>query len=488
MFRVIPLVVATFLVFGCKNGGPGLLTSSDVRIDMAPSNNDPDSVGPVMCLNSVGQVFVVWTDDRDGKNDVWINKSTDAGRSWMPAAVKVNQGLGNASNPDVACTNESVYVVWEDDRDGELENHNIYFNRSTGDPAQLAESWEDADTLLETDDDGVSMSLGPQVAATGTEVYVAWFDDLNGSFDIFVAASEDGGEDFAEPVRADSDAAGAAYSAWPQIKVTSDSDIYVVWEESRDGKQDIYFARSQNKAQSFKTDVRIDKGDTKGQFNSFEPRFDVDSDVIYVVWHDERNGEGRDILMNYSTDRGDSWLGAAERVDTDNVGIFDSLYPDVVVKGETAHFCWSDTSSAAGGYDIYYRRAVEGDLKGDEMLRLNTDPQGYFNHTRCRIAMNEEAGLVVAWQDARDDLNNKGHNDLYYNFSGDNGGNWNNTDLRIDSMDVGAAFKIDLGIAVYKKELLAVWTDGRTGTADIYFHHLQVGEESGYISSEEGEK
>ncbi|MBT3219009.1 MAG: exo-alpha-sialidase [Proteobacteria bacterium] len=481
MFRVVPLVVATLLVCGCKNGDPGILASSDVRIDMAPSNNDPDSVGPVMCVNSVGQVFVVWTDDRDGKSDVWINKSTDAGRSWMPAAVRVNQGLGNVSLPHIACTNDSVYVVWEDDRDGELENHNIYLNRSTGDPAQLAEDWEDVDTLLETDDDGVSMSLGPQVAAVGTDVYVAWFDDLNGSFDIFVAASEDGGEDFAVPIRADSDAAGAAYSAWPLIHATTDGDVYVVWEESRDGAQDIYFARSKNKAQSFKPDMRIDKGDASGQNDSFEPQFDADNGVIYVVWHDTRNGDGRDIMMNYSTNNGETWLGAAERVDTDNVGIFDSLYPDVVVNGETAHICWSDTSTAAGGYDIYYRRAVEGDLKGDEMLRLNTDPQGYFNHTNCEIELNAEAGLVVAWQDARDDLENKGHNDLYYNYSTDDGASWNGTDLRIDSMDVGATFKIDLDIALHKKELLSVWTDGRTGTADIYFHHLQVGEESGYV-------
>lgn len=471
------LIFITFL-FGCTPPGePGELVSSDVRLDGASSENDPDSFGTVLCKNENGNAFVGWIDDRDGQSDIWVNRSIDAGRSWMPAPVKINRGDGDVYAVDMACTNDAVYVVWEDDRDGELENHQIYFNRSNATGDELGEIWEDDDILLESDPDGLSMSLGPKIEASATDVYVTWFDSQNGAYDIFVASSDNGGRTWREVVRADRDDPGSSYSAWPEMAITPYGDIYIAWEDARDGANDIYVGVSRDHGQSFKTERRIDTGEAKGKNHSFAPRLDADDDTVYVVWHDSRGGDKRDIFMNYSTDYGDTWLNAAERVETDNIGAFDSLYPTVAVRGETAHIVWSDAHS--GGYDVYYRQAVQGGLTGDEAIRLDTDPAGYANSMNTDIAVGEST-VIVAWQDGRDDSANEGYNDLYYNFSRDNGAAWNELDMRVDSMESGSAYKVDLNVALHRQEFMMAWTDGRNGTGDVFFHHMKVGEEAAY--------
>ncbi len=321
------------------------------------------------------------------------------------------------------------------------------------------------------------MSLGPKIVATGTDVYVTWFDNQNGAYDIFVASSENGGRTWRDVVRADRDDQGTAYSAWPQIAATPYGDVYITWEDARDGKNDIYVGISRDQGQSFKTERRIDTGEAKGKNHSFAPRLDADDDTVYVVWHDTRGGDKRDIFMNYSTDYGDTWLNTAERVETDTVGAFDSLFPDVAVRGETAHIVWSDAYS--GGYDTYYRQAVQGGLIGEEATRLDTDPAGYANSMNASVAISDDA-LIVAWEDGRADAAQEGYNDVYYNFSRDNGTTWNALDLRVDSMEEGSAYKINLNVALHRQEMMMSWTDGRNGTGDVYFHHMKVGEEATY--------
>ncbi len=460
------------------NGGAGEqeYLSSDVRIDAAGPTDGSDAWGTRMCVTPSGHVFVVWTDDREGKSSVWLNRSTDAGRSWWTGAKRIDHGAGQAENPDIACTDEVVYVVWEDDRDGELENHNIYVNYSV----DQGTKWLDSDVALDADPDGYAMSLGPEVVASGDRVAVAWYDAVSGAYDIYTVASLDRGESWSDPVRVDSDDAGSAYSATPQLAMDGAGHVYLAWEDSRGGLSDVYFAVSSDDGLSYSRDVRLDSGDGPGAFNSFAPAMATEDGTVVVVWHDERNGEGRDIFMNWSDDHGVTWLAEAVRVDSDNVGFFDSLYPAVLVQGGVAHIVWEDARRQ--GYDIYYRAAVSAAFDAEE-VRLDRDSAGFGNSLNPVIASGE-AGLVVAWEDRRYD-DGSGYNDLFYNWSEDDGLTWDDIDLRIDSIEDATKYTSDLNLEVYMGELLSAWTDGRRGNTDVFFHHLKVGEEAEYLVAEE---
>lgn len=487
MVRVsLTVLVAAAALSGCGRGtdsGPPL-GNFDTRIDGAPKESDPDSHDTHLCVNESGQIGVVWVDDRDGANDVWFNRSLDLGNSWLIAPVKLNRGLNSKVwNPTIACNDKGVYVAWEDDRDGELQNHNIYFNRST----DGGETWAEADVLLELDDEGRSFSQGPQIASAGDDLYVVWYDNLNGAADIMCAASDDNGKTWREPVRVDSDEPpGIAFSGVPKITATATGNVYVVWEDTRNGNSDIYFARSDNAGNSFRPDTRLDVGDEAGENFSFSPIISADGENVYVVWHDARggggSGSGRDVYLNYSDDAGANWFNSAKRVEMDAVAFGNSIFPKVVTTGSIGTVAWSDYRDVP--YDIYYRRYDGGEPIMDEArVDLGSD-LGFANSTDVVMSTNGTE-VIIAYEDGRDGNpeDESGYNDLYYNYVA--GGAVQDPDLRIDTFYPANSFKTDLEVVLYQQLVFATWTDGREGTADVFFKKLNLGDAGETLEGEQ---
>jgi len=486
----IAALASVVLLAACGGTGPGGLEFvGDTRLDSAEVNDDPDSQGTKMCLTDAGHVYVLWLDNRrdssDPRSDIWLNRSLDRGDSWLQAPVRVNHEDSNVFNAELHCNSRGVFVVWEDDRDGELENHQIYFNKSTN----LGETFLDEDILLEVFDvEGNSMSLEPKIIGSTKpgsedELFVTWYDNLNGAYDILVTSSGDSGETWRDPVRVDSDQpAGSAYSARPKIAVSDDAlDVFVVWEDSRDGAADVYFARSVSGGVSWENDDRLDVGDGAGAWNSFEPQICTNGDEsVYVVWHDARNGEGRDVFYNYSPDSGADWSSEAERIDSDPAGLNNSLFPVCVAEGSSAHVAWQDNRN--DGYDIFYRQIRDG-LLDDPEVRLDIgDIEGGANSLGTTIA-NDRQAVMVAWRDGRSEARqgvSNGFEDLHYQHFGATGFDREtaevDSDFRVDSWYDGQSFKTDLNIAVLGGEWYAAWTDGRNGSLDVFFRRLALGE------------
>lgn len=466
------LLVAVALLSACGRGPVDSAGTEnyDLRIDMAPEGSDPDSHDTHLCVNDAGQIGVVWVDDRDGGPDVWFNRSLDLGKSWMPAAVKLNRGLNSKVwNPTIACNEKGVYVAWEDDRDGELQNHNIYFNRST----DGGETWAENDVLLELDDEGRSFSQGPTIESAGDDLYVVWYDNLNGAADIMCAASDDNGKTWREPIRVDSDEpAGIAFSGSPQVTATANGNVYVVWEDTRNGNSDIYFARSDNAGNSFRPDTRLDGGDEAGQNFSFSPMIAADGDNVYVVWHDARNGAGRDVFMNYSGNAGADWFNTAVRVEQDAPAFGNSIFPQVAVVGSVGTVAWADQRNSP--YDIYYRQFDAGEPTMEEARVDLGSEMGFANSTDVVVSTNGTE-VLIAYEDGRDGQleDDAGYNDLYYNYVV--GGAVQDPDLRIDTFYPANSFKTDLEVVLYQQLVFASWTDGREGTADVFFKSLNLG-------------
>jgi len=482
----------------CSGSGPSSQPTQDTPIDGHSDSNDPDSYGTKMCVSPDGKdIYVLWLDSRDdrkdGTVDIWMNRSKDLGQTWLDTPVRVDKGNPDAANPnsniwnpDLFCNEIGVFVVWEDDRDGVLQNHQIYFNASTDD----GETFMPQDQLLEDDKDGNSMSLEPKIAGYGQNLFVTWYDNLNGAYDILVGSSSDGGKTWRPPIPAESDQPpGSAYSARPKIAVSnSGEDVWVVWEDSRDGAADIYFARSDNGGTTFKPDQRLDGGDDKGSHDSFEPQICSDGvGNLYTVWHDSRNSDvNRDIYFNYSSNLGADWTSDATFLETDAKGFGNSLFPVCVESGSTAYIAWYDQLAAGEGYDIYERQITSGNPQGDPVrLDVGDDggqPEGYANSTDPRIAIADDGTVAVAWSDYRNDTSSTGaggYDDLYYNYM-DKGASFQTTsgDLRVDSMYDGRSFKKDLNFALLGGSFFSAWTDGRGGTSDIYFATYAIGDQA----------
>ncbi|MFK7930826.1 MAG: sialidase family protein [Myxococcota bacterium] len=493
----ISYLLAAALLIGCDGTGSDddvTDISQDTRIDGAGAGDlTIDSEGARMCQSANGNLYVVWYDDREGSNDIWFQASLNKGESWGSQAIQVNNGDGDATNPDIACIGNTVFVVWEDTRDGELENKNIYFSKSDS----SGTSWLDEDVLLSPEDDAAHHSIWPRIASANDELVVVWSDGINGAYDIYAASSTNRGDDFNESVRVDSDAPGAAFSSFPQVALDGDGHVVVAWEDSRDENNDIYVAASSDAGVTYGADVRVDVGDAAGAANSLAPKVALSGGHAYVVWHDYRNGTNADILMNHSADNGATWLAEAAQVETDGAGAADSSLPRLAMTGTTAHIVWQDDRN--GAFDTYYRSFVDGAARpvnqfpegelNDAEFRLDVgDRPGLANSINVRIAAQQEA-VVVAWEDRRFDGINyadsndttgtpNGFNDIYYNASEDSGMTWieDRDGLHIDSYCRGGKWARDISVATDGDIVQAIWHDGRRGNADIMFGSVEIGE------------
>ncbi len=225
----------------------------DVRVERkAPRTSD--STVPRFAV--VGEaVFVVWEDYRDGDGDVYFNRSLDGGATWLPADRRLDTDEPGASaslTPEIATDGTHVFVVWSDYRS---LRGDIFVNRSEDGGL----TWQASDRRLDTDVPGAAASVMPEIALSGGHVVVVWADGRVQFTDIRSNRSDDFGATWlSKDVRLDSDAEGVSPSANPRIAAEG-STFVVVWEDGRSGDSDIRANRSlDGGAHWLAHDVRLD--------------------------------------------------------------------------------------------------------------------------------------------------------------------------------------------------------------------------------------
>jgi hypothetical protein len=431
-------------------------------------SRDEDASGAQLCLAGE-QVYVLYVVVGDDGDALYVTASDDTGDTWLEEPVRLG-AVADVSNPHLHCDDGGVVVAWEEVRHGVDDNHQIYVNRSVdGGLTWLAE-----DVRVDDDPDGRAMSLQPRLAAGGGGLVVAWYDNTFGAYDIFVSRSDDGGASWGPPVRVDSDPAGASYSARPKVAMSEDGmQVWVAWEDSRNGRADVYAARSGDGGQSFEPDVRLDTGDPPGASDAFEVQLCTDGvGELYVVWHDARAGTdaGRDIYASWSDDGGVTWSATDVRVDTSAVASSNALFPACAWVDGALHVAWQENEVDA--YDIFHRTLVDGAPVGSEERLDLGSPAGEANSLEATV-VTDGTDVVVAWRDGRHDDVERGYAHLFFNVA-PVGGAFDTTDHPISTFEEGESYKLDLHVAVRDGTLLSVWTDGRSGTSDVFFRRVSL--------------
>ena len=208
------IFLTIFFILPTIESEPQFSTNKEVN-----SGPDANRVKPSLAVGSDGTVYAAWGDWRNGNWDVYFTKSTDYGDSWVTPDVQVNSGPGNQSYPSIVVDSSgNLYAVWEDDRNGDWD---IYFaNSSDG-----GLSWSNPNIRVSID----TVSLGTfnrsqrfpkiEVDTIGT-IYVVWQDDRWTDDDIFFAKSTDSGATFTNPnIRVNQDSAPSPDQKKPTMAV-----------------------------------------------------------------------------------------------------------------------------------------------------------------------------------------------------------------------------------------------------------------------------
>lgn len=253
--------------------------SGETWVEKRLTNNSGSSENPTVAASG-SNVYVVWQDDTPGNNEVYFKRSTNGGTAWQNSK-RLTYNSGSSEAPVLAVSGLNIYVVWHDDTPGNWE---IYFMKS----ADGGASWQAAKRLTHNAEAGLEAAI----AVSGPNVDIVWYDLKPGNAEIYFLKSPNRGVSWKALNRL---TYNSGSSCCPAI-TASGSNIYVVWYDSTPGNCEIFLVTSMNGGTSWKTPERL----TNNSGDSWNPAVAVSGSNIYVVWQDLTPGNN-EIYLTKST-------------------------------------------------------------------------------------------------------------------------------------------------------------------------------------------
>ena len=283
-----------------------------------------------------------------------------------------------------------------------------------------------------------------RIAASGNNVHITWYEDRDSDYEIYYKRSTDGGVNWGNDTRLTNH---PSFSLYPSIAV-SGSTLHLVWQDSRDGNEEIYYLRSTNSGSNWEASTRL----TNSSGQSKYPSVSVSGNSVHVFWHDFRSGSWK-IYYKRSSDGGVTWTADARLSDNGAPGGAEG-YPCTCANGSYVHAAWHD--SRDGYFEIYYKRSIDGGNNWSADVRLTNDPQG------SDVPSISASGnhVHVTWYDQRD-----GNSEIYYKRSSDNGANWS-SDIRLTNAADNSFFPV---IESSENNVHVVWHDRRSSIWRPYY-------------------
>ncbi|MEX2457988.1 MAG: nitrilase-related carbon-nitrogen hydrolase [Actinomycetota bacterium] len=387
--------------------------------------------------------------------DITLQPRGVTGRRLAPSvpSVAIAPGPGAQWAPSMAATASGVVVAWTDLRLGSEQPYTARSadgGRTWSAPVRAGDSAARPDDQQDNQYDARVASLG------GESLVVVWTDFRNQSWDVYSAASEDGGRTWAASVRVDHAASSA--EGYPNENLHQDPVVVsrgtgaatVLWADARGARVDhgIAAARSPNGGDGWTGDVAVDG--TGARFaEQWSPAAAAGTrgGPLVVAWQDHRAGVNR-VYLSRSPDDGSVWTrgvavapsrhdqwqpavaagprgrvavawsqgvgGGARRIrlalvrsgrtrslDVDPAaprGVRQAR-PAVLYDGTDVWVAWQD--DRAGDWDILMRRITDEGRLG-RIRRVDDGPVGA--HARLPVLLRSRGRLLVAWEDTRRDV------------------------------------------------------------------------------------
>lgn len=360
----------------------------DVRLtnDPAKSWTPSNSCKPIVV--SGDSVHLVWQDFRTGNAEIFYKSSTNGGLNWC-ADTQLTNALRSSYDPSIGLMENAIHVFWTDSRDGS-DIGEIYYKRSEDRGATWGE-----DTRLTYSG---SWAESPSIAVDGSVIHLVWYDLRDATsdwdYDIYYKRSIDGGLNWEPEVRLTNN---PSYSGFPCVSV-SGQVVIVVWEDDRDGTSGEgsgYYKRSADGGITWSADMRL----TDATANAWDPAVAISGSDVHVVWHDDRDGGGREIYYKHSTDGGVTWEPDTRLTNA----IAESEYPTVEASGTKVHVSWGDKRDM--NYEIYYKRSEDNGITWEDDVRLTNS----FQKSDYSFVTVSDYAVHVIWNESRD-----GNEEIYY--------------------------------------------------------------------------
>src|SRR5947209_6557777 len=203
----------------------------------------------------------------------------------------------------IATSNNNVYVTWWDNKTG---NNEVFFARSTDNGKSFNKTINISNAT--------GCSADNQIAVQGNNVYITWWDNKTGNWQVFSRASTDAGKTFGDSVMLQSIGSSPVKKLTPPpagritvdtLLATSGNNTYVSWWDNRTGNWEVLFTKSSDNGKSFSDTINISKSPDA---RSLGARMAAQGNNVYITWWDTDKTTGvKNVFFRASNDNGNTF-------------------------------------------------------------------------------------------------------------------------------------------------------------------------------------
>ncbi len=359
------------------------------------------------------------------------------------AATQVSTSADPSERPGLAVDpSGNVFVSWHDNGGDE----EVFFSA-----LRRSDLTSVYGPIRLTDDDAESQTTTHGIAIDkNADVFVVWQDARDGNDEIYFGRADGtDGDGMVTEKRVSNDAGS---SMIPAVAMDEHGDVHVVWQDDRDGNQEIYYVKlSDYTGNQLFAPVRV----TNDAGNSVTPAIVLDEDNnVHIVWSDDRDGNYD--LFYAQLSGADGSVNVAPVV-LDNTAAAERLNPAIAVSG-TSRVLIAYQNDNRRDYDINLMRIATWN-GAVSFNRAVVD--GSSESTHPDLVLRDADHVFVVWTDDHD------HNDEIYiaKFDALDGDELIEPQRITDDDDDSDYASIGIDVA---GNLYIAWQDDRSGDFQVY--------------------
>ena len=357
--------------------------------------------------------------------------SSDGGITFSPTISLTNETI--TSDALIAADDDKLYLAWSATGRSEKTSdiHGDIFFRASHDKGVTLRSMINLS-------DNVGNSQYPQIAVSGSNVYVVREDYTTGQGQVLLRISNDNGITFGSAINLSSDT-GSSRS--PKI-AASGSNVYVVWHEF--GTKDrIVLKASHDNGSTFGRAINLRTFETGA---SCCPKIVASDNDVYVIWADSELGElfsgHYDLHFRASHDRG---------VTFDHITSLTSIARDyqIAVSGKNVYVTWTNVlpvNATIENAEAFFIRSTNKGITFENPINLSNN-EGPSSNQQLAVSGNK---VYVAWVDHTLD-----YDEILFRGSDDNGASFG----KVINLSNGTGISVDQHIVVADEIMYIVWKE-----------------------------
>jgi len=241
-------------------------------------------------------------------------------------------------------------------------------------------------------------------------IWVVWDDKSSGNQDVYLQNIDtSSGAPSGTRYKVNQGALSATQTN-PDMEIDHEGNIYVVWEDNRNGNWDIYMQKFDTVNKKFLSNDKKVNPDEASANEQLNPKIAVDNDMeggansnnTYVVWQSNHSGDFDIYIQKFNKNVVKN--GGAKKVN--DASLLDQYEPDVVYDGSSyLYAAWTDERNSEP--DIYFQKL---DKNCDRVLTttgdvlINDDTYASATRTKPSIAYSGPDAIYVTWEDNRNGL------------------------------------------------------------------------------------